>query len=109
MIVYDKVVLFVNKGLTDSHYRRKKQPPFLEFSPHKSPLPQPFSDVRSSRSQPKHPQIHSSALEARVAQLRLCADGGANLVYDEMPLLFPQEDASDVRRKFLFFSFSYIL
>ncbi|GMI94515.1 thiamin pyrophosphokinase 2 [Hibiscus trionum] len=30
------------------------------------------------------------------AQLRLCADCGANRVYDEIPLLFPREDASDV-------------
>ncbi|TYJ05095.1 hypothetical protein E1A91_A12G142500v1 [Gossypium mustelinum] len=34
------------------------------------------------------------------AQLHLCADGGANRLYDEMPLFFPQEDASDVRRRY---------
>lgn len=34
------------------------------------------------------------------AQLRICADGGANRVFDDMPLLFPLEDASDVRRRY---------
>ncbi|GMI63489.1 thiamin pyrophosphokinase1 [Hibiscus trionum] len=34
------------------------------------------------------------------AQLRLCADSGANRVYDEIPLLFSREDASDVRRRY---------
>ncbi|KAA3462491.1 thiamine pyrophosphokinase 1-like isoform X1 [Gossypium australe] len=34
------------------------------------------------------------------AQLHLCADGGANRLYDEMPLFFPQEDASHVRRRY---------
>lgn len=35
----------------------------------------------------------------RAAQLHLCADGGANRVYDEMPLLFPHEDPSHVRTR----------
>ncbi|KAK9017940.1 hypothetical protein V6N11_000936 [Hibiscus sabdariffa] len=32
------------------------------------------------------------------ARLHLCADGGANRLFDEMPLFFPNENASDVRR-----------
>ncbi|KAL1832924.1 hypothetical protein ACET3Z_002575 [Daucus carota] len=34
------------------------------------------------------------------AQLRVCADGGANRLYDELPGLFPDEDASSVRNRY---------
>lgn len=37
----------------------------------------------------------------RAAKLHLCADGGANRVYDEMPLLFPHEDALEVRKRYM--------
>ncbi|KAL8100961.1 thiamine pyrophosphokinase 1 isoform X2 [Apium graveolens] len=34
------------------------------------------------------------------AQLRVCADGGANRLYDDLPDLFPNEDASSVRNRY---------
>uniref|UniRef100_A0A7N0TB99 Thiamine pyrophosphokinase n=1 Tax=Kalanchoe fedtschenkoi TaxID=63787 RepID=A0A7N0TB99_KALFE len=35
------------------------------------------------------------------AKVRLCADGGANRLFDEMPLLFPDEDPAKVRNRYL--------
>ncbi|AEE27490.1 unnamed protein product [Arabidopsis thaliana] len=34
------------------------------------------------------------------AKLRLCADGGANRIYDELPLFFPNEDALAIRNRY---------
>ncbi|RAL41494.1 hypothetical protein DM860_010288 [Cuscuta australis] len=34
------------------------------------------------------------------AQLHVCADGGANRLFDELPQFFPHEDVSDVRKRY---------
>ncbi|CAH9123716.1 unnamed protein product [Cuscuta epithymum] len=36
----------------------------------------------------------------KAAQLHICADGGANRVFDELPHFFPHEDVSDVRKRY---------
>lgn len=34
-------------------------------------------------------------------RLRICADGGANRIFDELPIFFPLEDKNEVRKRFI--------
>ena len=40
-----------------------------------------------------------AAVLLEAARLRVCADGGANRVFDGMPELLPGEDPADVRAR----------
>ncbi|WPT14018.1 Thiamine pyrophosphokinase 1 [Picochlorum sp. SENEW3] len=47
----------------------------------------------------KLPKISTTVLEQ--ASICVCADGGANRLYDEIPKLLPNEDAAAVRKRFM--------
>lgn len=82
----------VGHGRNDSFFKLP-----LTFSSHRQ---RTLSILRTRRPQPTPPSIHSSPLEARAAQLRICADGGANRLHDEFPELFPHDDPFDVRDRY---------